>query len=118
MSRSSYAWIVLLSALVTGCDRGPSDSEFEAACVSEGGRGANKQLRREAGVAGAAFCKCVTREARARLSPDGRQAMMLDMSGKSREAQAISSKMNDAEQAALVKGGMAVLETCVGMAMK
>lgn len=111
-------WIVLLAVLVAACDNGPSDSEFETACLSEGARGANKAMRREMGVKGEAFCKCVTKEARVHLSAEGRQAMLLDMSGRQQEARALSSKMNDAEQTALMKGGMAVLQTCVGMAMK
>ena len=70
------------------------------------------------GVKGEAFCKCVTKEARTHLSAEGRQAMLLDMSGRPQEAQAISAKMNEAEQTAMMKGGLAVLQTCVGMAMK
>jgi hypothetical protein len=107
----------VMAALLAGCDSGPGDSEFETACLKEGERGANKAMRREMGVKDATFCKCVTTESRSQLSADGRRAMMLDMQGKKQEASAISAKMNDAEQAALMKGGMAVLEKCVGMAM-
>jgi hypothetical protein len=59
----------------------------------------------------------VTKESRSQLSADGRRAMMLDMQGKKQEASAISAKMSESEQAAFMKGGMAVLQTCVGMAM-
>lgn len=111
-------WIVVLGALIAACDRGPSDSEFRTACLTEGQRGANKALRREAGVKGEAFCECVTKEARTHVSAEGRQVMMLDMAGRKQEARAISAKMSDAEQAALMKGAVAVLETCVGMVMK
>lgn len=111
-------WIVALAALVAGCDAGPSDSEFETACLSEGARGANKAMRREMGITGEAFCKCVTKEARTHLPAEGRQAIMLDMSGRPQEAHAITAKLSDADQAAMMKGAMTVLQTCVGMAMK
>ena len=115
-NRASIA-AVFVSALIVGCDSGPSDSEFETACLNEGERGANKAMRREMGVKSDAFCNCLAKESRAQLSADGRRAMMLDMQGKKQEASAISSKMNDSEQAALMKGGMAMLEKCVGAAM-
>jgi hypothetical protein len=115
VSRSIAA--AAFAALIVGCDSGPSDSEFETACLTEGQRGANKMMRREMGVKDAAFCKCVTKEARSQLSADARRAMMLDMQGKKVEASAISSKMNDAEQAAFMKGGMTVFQKCVESAM-
>jgi hypothetical protein len=59
----------------------------------------------------------VTKESRSHLSAEGRQAMMLDMQGRKQEASAISAKMSESEQSAFMKGGMAVLQTCVGMAM-
>jgi hypothetical protein len=40
----------LLGALIAACDGGPSDSEFEAACLKEGECGANKAMRQEMGV--------------------------------------------------------------------
>jgi hypothetical protein len=43
--------IILLGALIAACDSGPSDSDFEAACLAEGQRNAaNKAMRREMGV--------------------------------------------------------------------
>jgi hypothetical protein len=106
--------IILLGALVAACDGGPSDSEFEAACLTEGERSAaNKMMRREMGVNNEAFCKCVTKESRSQLSADGRRALMLDMQGKKQEASAISSKMSESDQMALMKGGMAVVEKCL-----
>lgn len=109
---------VAAAVLIAACDAGPSDAEFETACLSEGARGANQAMRREMGVKGETFCKCVTKEARTHLSPEARQAMLLDMSGRPQEAHAISAKMSDEEQTALMKGGLAVLQACVGMAMK
>lgn len=111
-------WIVVVCALVAACDSGPSDAEFVTACLSEGARGANKAMRREMGVAGEAFCKCLAKESRSQFSAEGRRAMLLDMAGRPQEAQAITAKMSEADQAAMMKGGMAVLQTCVGMAMK
>lgn len=109
--------VLLLGALIAACGGGPSDSEFETACLTEGQRGANKMLRREMGVKSDAFCKCVTKESRSQLSADGRKAMLLDMQGKQQEARTITGKMNESEQAAFMKGGMAVLQTCLGPAM-
>ena len=41
--------IILLGALIAACDGGPSDSEFEAACLAEGERNAaNKAMRADA----------------------------------------------------------------------
>lgn len=105
--------IVVLGALIAACDGGPGDSEFETACLKEGTRGANQAMRREMGVKDATFCKCVTKEARTHLSAEGRQAMMLDMSGRPQEARAISAKMSDAEQQAFLHGAMAVMQTCL-----
>jgi hypothetical protein len=55
----------------------------------------------------------VTRESRSQLSADGRRVMMLDMQGKKQEASAISAKMNESDQMAFMKGGMAVAEKCL-----
>ena len=109
--------VLLLGALIAACGSGPSDSEFETACLTEGRRGANQMMRREMGVKDEAFCKCVTKESRSQLSADGRKAMMLDMQGKQQEARAIASKLSESEQTAFMKGAMAVLQTCVGTAM-
>lgn len=104
----------LAAALLAACDGGPSDSEFHAACLSEGGAGANKAMRREMGLDSEAFCKCVTAEARTRVSAEGRQAMMLDMQGRAQEARAISAKMDAAAQEAFMKGGLGVMQACLG----
>jgi hypothetical protein len=108
--------IVALAVMLAACDGGPSDSEFQAACLKEGSAGANKAMRREMGVDSEAFCKCVTKEARTHVSAEGRQAMMLDMQGRAQEARAISAKMDTAAQEAMFKGGMAVMQACVGKA--
>jgi len=71
-------------------------------------------MRQEMGVKSEAFCKCLTRESRSQLSADGRRAMMLDMQGKKQEASAISAKMSESDQMALMNGGMAaVAEKCL-----
>ena len=91
------------------------EAEFVAACLKEGERSvANKALRKEMGVKGDEFCKCVAKEARTNLSADAQRAMILDMQGKKQEAQAISSKMSDADQMAFMKGGTTVFGKCVG----
>jgi hypothetical protein len=105
--------IVALAAVLTACSSGPSDSEMKTACLAEGKGGANKMMRKEMGIDSDAFCECVAKEARGKVSADGRQAMILDMQGKKHEAQKISMKMNDAEQKAFMEGGMAVMQTCM-----
>lgn len=115
MAKFSNLFVLMLAGLIAACDSGPGESQFIAACMKEGEKGANKALRREMGVKSDDFCKCAAAEARASLSADARQAMILDMQGKGAEARAISSKMNDAEQMAFMKGGMAIFEKCAGM---
>ena len=106
--------VVIVGTLIAACDGGPSDSEFQAACLAEGERNAaNKAMRRETGVKSEAFCKCVTKESRSQLSADGRRAMMLDMLGKKQEASAISAKMSESDQMAFMKAGMGVLQNCI-----
>lgn len=109
--------ILAMAATLAACDGGPSDSEFHTACLKEGSAGANKAMRREMGVEGEAFCKCVTQEARTQVSATGRQAMLLDMQGRAQEARAISAKMDAAEQEAFMKGGLAVMQVCLGKAL-
>jgi hypothetical protein len=106
--------IILLGALIAACDSGPSDSDFEAACLAEGQRNAaNKAMRREMGVKSEAFCKCVAKQSRSQLSAEGRRAMMLDMLGKKQEASAISAKMSEPDQMAFMQAGMGVLQQCI-----
>ena len=105
---------VILAALLAACDSGPSESDFVAACLKEGERGANKMMRKEMGVKGDAFCKCAAKEAKASLSADARRAMILDMQGKKQEASAISSKMSDADQMAFMQGATNIFGKCVG----
>lgn len=105
----------ILAAVLVACDSGPSEAEFVAACLKEGERSvANKALRKEMGVKGDEFCKCVAREARTNLSADAQRAMILDMQGKKQEASAISSKMSDADQMAFMKGAATIFGKCVG----
>jgi hypothetical protein len=104
--------VVILAALFAACDAGPSEADFIEACLWEGRQGANKALRREMGVKSDDFCKCAAAGARSSLSADARQAMILDMQGKSQEARQISSKMTDAEQMAFMKNGIAIFGRC------
>jgi hypothetical protein len=112
MTKFGSALSFALVGLIAACDSGPGDSDFIAACMKEGEIGANKALRREMGVKSEDFCKCAAAQAKASLSADARQAMILDMQGKQAQARAISAKMNDAEQMAFMKGGMAIFEKC------
>jgi hypothetical protein len=104
-----------LALLLAGCDTGPSESEFAAACMQEGQRGVNKALNREMGLDRAAFCECAAKEAKVAASPDGYQWMMLDMQGKNREAAALHAKMSDEERTGVMQAGIGVLGKCFGM---
>lgn len=107
---------LIAAALLAGCDSGPSDSEWVAACLKEGERGANKMMRKEMGVkSGEEFCKCGAAAAKASLSSDARRALILNMQGKTQEAQAITSKMSDADQDTAMKGAMTIFGKCSGM---
>jgi hypothetical protein len=99
-------------ALFAGCDSGPSESDIVSACLQEGARGANKAMRREMGIKSETFCRCAASEARSQLSADGRRVLLLDMQGRRGEAQEISSKMNESDQAALMQGAVKVVEKC------
>lgn len=102
-----------VGALMVGCDSGPTASEIASACLQEGARGANKALRREMGIKSEkTFCHCVAAESKSNLSSDGQRVMLLEMQGQRGAARAISSKMNESDQAALMQGAIKVLETC------
>jgi hypothetical protein len=114
ISRLSMA--VVVGALFMGCNGGPSDSEFVAACMNEGQGVASQMLDQELGVTRDAFCKCSAPVARASLSSDGYRAMILDMQGKREEASSITSKMSESEQQAALEVLGAMLEKCGGAA--
>ena len=52
------AMAVVVGALFTACNGGPSDLEFVAACMNEGQGVASQMLDAELGVTRDAFCKC------------------------------------------------------------
>ena len=104
---------VIAATLQAACDSGPSESEFVAACLSEGQKGANKALSRAIGVDRDKFCKCGASQAKASLSADGYRLMVLDMQGKRQEIVALQSKMSDAEKMAVMKAGFEALGRCV-----
>jgi hypothetical protein len=106
--------VVIMALLLTACDSGPSDAEFVAACLKEGENVASKMLDKEMGVNREVTCKCAAKEARSSFSPDGYRAMILDMQGNKQEASAITSKMSEAEQLAVMKGTSDLFEKCVG----
>ena len=92
---------------------GPSEAEFVQACLEEGKRGANKRFSDEMGVNRETMCKCAASEAKSSVSPDGYRAMILNMQGKKQEASMITSKMSEAEQMAVLKGGLEMFGKCV-----
>jgi len=105
--------LLAVGALMVGCDSGPGESEIVSACLQEGARGANKALRRAMGIESEeAFCSCVALEAKSNLSADGRRVLLLEMQGRGGEARAISSRMNESDQAALMQGTLKVVERC------
>ena len=101
------------ACMLLACSSGPSESEFVAACMQEGERGANKALSREMGIKRDAFCQCTAREAKAVVSADGYRWMMLDMQGKNQEAAALQAKMTESDRMDLAKAAMTVLGKCI-----
>jgi hypothetical protein len=106
------AMTVFVGALLTACSSGPSESEFVAACLTEGQSAASKALDKELGVTRDAFCKCGANVAKSSLSADGYRAMVLEMQGKGEEARSITSKMNESDQLAAVKVSAEMVEKC------
>jgi hypothetical protein len=114
MSRLAIA--VVVGALFAACSGGPKDSEFVAACMTEGQGLASQMLDKELGVTRDAFCECGAGVAKSSLSSDGYRAMILDMQGKKEEARNITSKMSDSEQEAAMMVLGTMLEKCGGAA--
>jgi len=104
---------VTMAALITACSAGPSEAEFVEACLQEGQNVASKMLDREMGINRDSFCKCGAKVAKASLSADGYRVMILGMQNKKQEASAISSKMSEAEQQAVLTGTAELFEKCV-----
>ena len=109
---SRLVMAVLVGALFTACNEGPSDAEFVAACLNEGQGLASQMLDKELGVTRDAFCTCGASVARSSLSSDGYRAMILDMQGKREEATNITSKMSESEQEAALNVLGEMLEKC------
>lgn len=89
-----------LGLTLAGCDSGPSEDEFIAACVQ-----ARNQTQES--------CSCAAREAKASLPSTAWQALVLDMQGKAPEAKAITDKMTGEEQSAYVKGTIDMARKCL-----
>jgi hypothetical protein len=113
---SLVAIAVVVGALFAGCNGGPNDSEFVAACMNEGQGQASQMLDKEMGVTRDAFCKCGAGVAKSSLSSDGYRAMTLDMQGKKEEARIITSKMSESEQQAAMMVLGEMMEKCGGAA--
>lgn len=107
------AMAVVVAAMLTACDSGPSESEFVAACLSEGQRGANKAMNNPLGIDRDKFCKCGASQAKASLSADGYRLMVFEMQGKRQEVAALQSKMTDTDKMNVMKAGFEVLGKCV-----
>jgi hypothetical protein len=82
------------------------------ACLQEGQSAASQMLDKELGVTREAFCECGEPIVRSSLSTDGYRAMVLEMQGKREEASAITSTMNESEQAAAVEVIGRMMEQC------
>jgi hypothetical protein len=106
--------LAVLATALGGCDSGPSESEFTAACVKEGQRGVNKALSREMGINRDTFCKCTAKETKAVVSAEGYRWMMLDMEGKRPEAAALHARMNESDRTDVMKAAMMALGKCAG----
>jgi hypothetical protein len=103
-SATKFPGLTLLFAAfgsLAACGGGPSEAEFVQACMSN-----TPNISRES-------CECAARESKAKLSADGYRASVLDMQGKSQEAEAITSAMTTEEQIALLGATGNVLTTCL-----
>lgn len=106
---------VAAALLLAACDSGPSDSDFVAACLKEGQRGANQAMSRALGVDGDKFCQCGAKAARAAMSEDGRRLMVWGMEGNKRqEIAALQAKMSDDEKMKVLGAGLEVFGQCAG----
>ncbi len=105
--------VAIMATVLAACGRGPSESEFVAACIKEGETGANKMLRREMGFKSETGCQCMAKEA-ASLSADARRSMILNMQGKMQESKAIMAKMSEADKMATMNAALGFLKKCAG----
>jgi len=104
-------------ALLVACSSGPSESEFAAACMQEGQRGANQAMSRQMGIVNReTFCQCTAKETKPLVSADGYRWMMLDMQGKRQEAAALEAKMSEADRMDMAKAALTVLGKCLAAA--
>jgi len=117
-TRSKTLWrsiaLALIASLAAGCDSGPSESEFHAACMNEGKAGASKALNNAMGLDREAFCKCSAKNARAAMPSDGYRLMVFEMQGKRQEVAALQAKMSDADKMTVMKAGFEVFGKCAG----
>lgn len=104
---------VVVATLLAACDSGPSESDFVAACLHEGQKGANKAMNNPLGIDRDKFCKCGASQAKASLSADGYRLMVFEMQGKRQEVAALQAKMTDADKMNVMKAGFELLGKCV-----
>ena len=108
---------IFLATLLSACDMlGGGEGEFVQACLSEGQRGVNKRLSDEMGINRESMCKCAAKEARTALPADGYRAMILDMRGETQASREITSKMNESDRMAMLKGTLEMFGKCGGVA--
>ena len=121
MTARSLAPAVTLgvASALLACSSGPSESEFAAACIQEGQRGANRALSREMGIVSREkFCECTAKETKPIVSSDGYRWMMLDMQGKRQEAAALEAKMSENDRMEMAKAALTALGKCMGQATR
>jgi hypothetical protein len=94
-------WLAV--AALTACGGGLGDAEFVEACL----RSSSPQGATEA------MCQCGAREARAALEPKLFDAMVLDMQGKTQEAEALVSDLPLDQRGEFAMQQFAILGKCL-----
>jgi hypothetical protein len=103
---------LIVVALLTACDSGPSESEYLAVCLKEGQTRVNQAITKQMGVDRDAYCKCAAKEVQTAVSPEGRRWMMFNMENKKEEARALQAKFSDKEQQGLMAAALQVFGKC------
>jgi len=96
-------WPTIAAAALSACGGGLGDAEFVEACMrSSSPQGATEVM-----------CQCGAREARALLEPKLFDAMVLDMQGKTQEAEALVSDLPLDQRGEFAMQQFAILGKCL-----
>ena len=103
----SFAPVILVLPLLTGCAGGPSDGEFVQACMSQGEHALQMVKMTEE------MCQCAATYARENFPPPVRQAMALNMQGRKQESEALLQGMSFDDRAKFAMQQFEMVGKCV-----